>query len=207
MLVLVASGGVALGGAAEDRALIGQLDREVIALKQRVAALKESLETCSVESAPDPLYSEILSVLSGQAAVVAREGRDVAVTVQVDVLFSAASLGMREEADPVLDLLATALKIHPDVDVWVQVFLDTGTPNAKLVKQYPTAWELSAARAAAVVRQFSEGFGISPSRLVAVGRGDQSPVTSNDTVEGRAINRRVVFLLKRRLTLATGAAP
>lgn len=206
-MVALVVGGIALGGAADDRALIGQLDREVIALKQRVASLKESLATCTVETAPDPLYGELLSVLAGQAAVVERAGRDVAVTVQVDVLFSAASLGMREEADPVLDLLATALKIHPDVDVGVQVFLDTGTPNAKLVKQYPTAWELSAARAAAVVRQFSEGFGISPSRLSAIGRGDQLPVASNDTVEGRAVNRRVVFLLKRRPTLPSGVSP
>ena len=197
----------ALAGPAQDRALIGQLDREVIALRQRVALLQDSLTTCSVETAPDPLYTELLSVLAGQSAAVTREGRDTGVTVPVDVLFSAASLGLREEADPVLDLLATALRIHPDIDVWVQVFLDNGDPSPKLAKQYPTAWELSAARAAAVVRHLSEGFGVSPSRLSAIGRGDQLPVASNDTVEGRAANRRVLFLLKRRVSLIPGPTP
>lgn len=194
-------------GPVEDRALISQLDREVIALKQRLAIVQSSLATCSVETAPDPLYAELLSVLAGLPATVERQGRDTTVTVPVDTLFSAGSLGMREEAEPVLDLLAIALKIHVDVDVAVVVFLDNGTPNPKLVKQFPTAWELSAARSAAVVREFTEGFGVSPSRMTASGRGDQLPISSNDTVEGRATNRRVVFVLSRRPSLSPGSAP
>jgi chemotaxis protein MotB len=55
---------------------------------------------------------------------------------------------------------------------------------------YPSNWELSAARAGSVVRLFQEN-GIAADRLVAVGRAENRPVTSNATAEGRAQNRRV----------------
>ncbi|MCP9759353.1 flagellar motor protein MotD [Aquitalea sp. S1-19] len=57
---------------------------------------------------------------------------------------------------------------------------------------YPSNWELSAARAGSVVRLFQEN-GIAADRLVAVGRAENRPVTSNASAEGRAKNRRVAI--------------
>lgn len=57
--------------------------------------------------------------------------------------------------------------------------------------QYPSNWELSTARAVAVVRYLSEVEMIDPSRLSARGYGEYSPIAPNDTAENRAANRRV----------------
>jgi len=66
-------------------------------------------------------------------------------------------------------------------------------------KQYPSSWELSAARAVAVLKYFTER-GISPLRLSAAGYGKYHPLYPNDTPEGRAKNRRVVLsFLKNEL--------
>jgi chemotaxis protein MotB len=67
---------------------------------------------------------------------------------------------------------------------------------------FPSNWELSAGRAASVVRAFA-GAGVAPERMEAAGRAALDPVTTNVTAEGRARNRRVEVLLPR---VATGQA-
>jgi chemotaxis protein MotB len=66
--------------------------------------------------------------------------------------------------------------------------------------QYPTNWELSAARAASVVRMLAID-GVEPSRMAAVGYGEFQPVTDNDSAEGRSRNRRVVLVISRNLEI------
>lgn len=63
--------------------------------------------------------------------------------------------------------------------------------------QFPSNWELSSARAIAVVRFFEEGQ-IPASRLRAVGYAASQPLSSNATAEGRAVNRRVELVLRDR---------
>ncbi|WP_087718087.1 OmpA family protein [Salinicola salarius] len=63
-----------------------------------------------------------------------------------------------------------------------------------LAPQFPSNWDLSAARAIAVVR-YLVGQGVDASRLRAIGYGDTRPAASNATSAGRASNRRVDILL------------
>jgi chemotaxis protein MotB len=62
--------------------------------------------------------------------------------------------------------------------------------------RYPSNWELSSARAAAVVQLFIEE-GVDSSRLVAAGYGEFQPVGPNDTPENRTRNRRVVLMISK----------
>jgi chemotaxis protein MotB len=62
--------------------------------------------------------------------------------------------------------------------------------------RYPSNWELSSARAAAVVQLFIEE-GINASRLVAAGYGEFQPVAPNDSPENRTKNRRVVLMISK----------
>ena len=183
---------------AGDRTLVGQLDREVIALQQKVVRLEAAVSTCSTETQPDPLFVELKSVLVGLPAQVTRQGGRVAVTVALDTLFVPDSRTLREEAVPLLDLLSTALKLHPSVSVTVIAHHDTGAIPVAFQKAFGTAWEFSAWRAALVVHALSARFGVLPAQLTAAGRGDQDPVSSNDTPEGRYLNRRLVLILDPR---------
>ncbi|MBL8074968.1 MAG: OmpA family protein, partial [Nitrospira sp.] len=61
--------------------------------------------------------------------------------------------------------------------------------------QFPSNWELSAARAVMVVRVLSELFAVPSERLSAVGHADTRPVTANLDVEQRAKNRRVEVVI------------
>ncbi len=62
-------------------------------------------------------------------------------------------------------------------------------------KKYPGNWELSTARATAVVRLLQDQGKVDPERLFAVGGSLYHPVASNDTLEGRSQNRRVEIVL------------
>ena len=179
-------------GAATDRELIGQLDREVIALKQKVKILEDRLAGCAEGGTTSPLYPELVQVYSGGPVKVERTGATTRVILPGELLFSTGSVTVREEADFALDLLATALKLHMDARVLLVGHTDSDPPPAPFRKLYPSNWELSYARALAVARALTEGHGVPYTRFTVAGRADLDPLTGNDTPEGRAINRRVV---------------
>ena len=70
-------------------------------------------------------------------------------------------------------------------------------------ERYVSNWELSAARATAVVRGFVD-IGIEPERLAAVGYGEYHPVATNATPEGREKNRRVTIIVARDADVQRG---
>ena len=89
-----------------------------------------------------------------------------------------------------LDKLADVLKPFPN-----PVRVEGHTDNRPIkTSAFPSNWELSAARAASVVHEFTKD-GIDPLRLEIVGFGEFHPRQANDTVEGRNANRRVAILV------------
>jgi chemotaxis protein MotB len=79
--------------------------------------------------------------------------------------------------------------------VRVEGHTDDVPVSRRLKEKFTSNWELSAARAANVVRYFQFGKGIDPARMEAVGLGPYRPDAPNDSFEGRAQNRRVVIVL------------
>ena len=67
--------------------------------------------------------------------------------------------------------------------------------RSRLRKRFPSNWELSSARAAAVARFFETETGIPPNRMEIVGYSHQQPITGNQTEEGRTKNRRVEIIV------------
>jgi chemotaxis protein MotB len=67
--------------------------------------------------------------------------------------------------------------------------------HSRLQAQYPSNWELSAARATNVVRFLQDQAGIAPERLQAIGMAEYRPVASNKTPAGRGQNRRIEITL------------
>lgn len=117
-----------------------------------------------------------------------REGRRVEVVIQNGVLFPSGSPRPSEPFISPLESVARVIRGRGH-----QVRVEGYTDNVPIEGgPYPSNWELSAARAATVVRLFSE-LGVTPERLSAIGRGEYQPVATNNTPTGRARNRRVVI--------------
>jgi chemotaxis protein MotB len=80
------------------------------------------------------------------------------------------------------------------------IVVEGHTDNIRIsTPQFPSNWELSAARAASVVRLFIDTE-VDPRRLTATGYADQRPVADNATSEGRQSNRRVAITIESRAT-------
>ncbi len=114
----------------------------------------------------------------------------VEVEIRTSLLFKVGQANMGKEAQEVIKELSLSLKGIPN-HVHVEGFSD----NLPIkTRRYPSNWELSAARAASVVRLLVKQ-GVDPSRLAAVGYGEYRPIASNDTAEGRNKNRRVAVVI------------
>ncbi|MES2819719.1 MAG: flagellar motor protein MotD [Pseudomonadota bacterium] len=101
--------------------------------------------------------------------------------------------------DMAFDIIEKVAKILAPYEnpVHVEGFTDNLPIKTPL---YPTNWELSAARAASIVRMLAMD-GLNPRRLAAVGYGEFQPVADNASAEGRGRNRRVVLIISRDLDL------
>jgi len=132
-----------------------------------------------------------LSHLVDQGLVAVR-GNDLWLEIEIkdSILFSSGSAQLRPDAVPVLNQMAGVLRGFRN-SVRVEGFTDN-VPIRTLV--YPSNWELSAARAASVVRLLAKG-GIDPKRMSALGYGEHRPIADNGTPEGRSANRRVVLVV------------
>jgi len=159
-----------------DNAIEG--DQE-ISEAQALSQLGESLE-----DALSPLIDRDL---------VSVEKNDLWVEVELNsnMLFGSGNASLSDEALRVLWKVAKPVRKLNNA-VQVEGFTDNIPINSF---EYPSNWELSGARAASVVHLFTK-YGIKPDRLAAVGYGEQHPVDSNETPEGRERNRRVVIVIQ-----------
>lgn len=124
--------------------------------------------------------------------------RGLVVHIMESALFDQGSAELKSRAMEVLDLIANELRDRPN-HVRVEGHTDD-TPIHTAV--YPSNWELSSARATAVVRYYTENRTIPPERISALGYGEYRPVVPNNNIENRAMNRRVdVVILTMDMTL------
>lgn len=104
--------------------------------------------------------------------------------------FAPGDATMREDARVLIETMADAIK-NSDAQLRVEGHTDS-TPIA--TSRYPSNWELSSARASAVLAQFVAR-GVSPARLSLAGYAGERPIADNNTPEGRALNRRVDLVI------------
>ncbi|CAM5459670.1 flagellar motor protein MotD [Rhodanobacter lindaniclasticus] len=132
-----------------------------------------------------------LQPLIDRKLVVVRHTPDwLEIEIRTDILFPSGVAQLSASANAVLQNLAGILARFPNA-LRVEGFTDN-MPIA--TAQYPSNWELSAARAASVARLFATT-GVAPDRLGIIGWGEVRPLADNDTAEGRNQNRRVLVVV------------
>lgn len=127
------------------------------------------------------------SIGNDQVSIV-NTGNALIVTMPQDILFSVDSAEVRRDLRRDLRALAQNLQQYPNSTV--QVVGHTDNTGAAAYNQ-----NLSARRANAVGNVLINN-GVSPGRIVAIGRGEDQPIASNQTAQGRAQNRRVEIIIR-----------
>ena len=171
----------------ESRTQIADLGRRLnLALAQRVQDLSRYRSD---------FFGRLRQILEGRADVRVVGDRFV---FQSEVLFDPGQADIQPGGTPDLDALAAAIlqletEIPPDIN-WV-LRIDGHTDSRPInTPQFPSNWELSAARAIAVGKYLIEQ-GVSARHIVPAGFGEFSPIDGGDSDEAYARNRRIEFKL------------
>lgn len=138
------------------------------------------------------VYAELAKVLSQFKDIrVSYDGNNVRVAMPVEGVFASGDATIRKNGETWIQVFGKTLKNAEVKELRVEGHSDNVPIHSRT---YPSNWELSAARAATVVRYLA-GLGIDPKRLAAVGYADSRPVADNRSDESRRKNRRIEFTI------------
>jgi chemotaxis protein MotB len=165
-----------------------ELDRQrsVVRIQNEVIALLDDTRNTIASSLQEQVAAEKIEF---------RESRDQLRLVLLDtIVFEPGSMGLTAEGKKVLAALAESLRGQSQPIV-VEGHTDNLPIGTSLRERFPSNWELSAARAAAVARFLQSEGGINPGRLSIQAFSYHRPVADNRTEEGRRRNRRIEIVL------------
>ena len=186
----------ALGDAFGGRSLAPQAHTSVepvlplshIVNRKRAEAARRERERMEI-LAKDLTATLMPLVKSGQVRVT-QNARGIGIELNASVLFAQGEATLQQEAREVLGAVAGLLKDAPQ-----RIEVGGHTDNLPITNErFASNWELSAVRAASVVRLFIES-GVQDVRLSAIGHGATRPVAPNDTPANQARNRRVAVMI------------
>ena len=120
----------------------------------------------------------------------------VYVSISDRMLFQSGSYQISNRAEEVIGKIASIVNDHNELDILVEGHTDS-VPIAN--ECMADNWDLSVKRATSIVRLMQQKFGVQPERMTAGGRSKYIPKETNDTVEGRAINRRTEIVILPKL--------
>ncbi|MHC4504752.1 MAG: OmpA/MotB family protein [Planctomycetota bacterium] len=167
---------------------------DIAELKRQLAALRAEIRRAEVEEGPKVAaekQAQFAGDLSKAGLRVTSRGPEVVVTLASTILFGPGEVSVRKDGrEPLLALAKSLAKRFPDRFVRVDGHTDSSPPR-RVARAYPTNWDLSIARALAIVRFLTEEGELPRERVFAAAYGHYRPVSDNETPSGRDANRRV----------------
>jgi chemotaxis protein MotB len=177
-----------------------ELDAKEALLSEREKSIDEMRKVIARQ---DSITSRLNSILrnallgfnSDELSVEIKNGK-VYVSMSDKLLFKSGSSAVEQKGKEALKLLGGVLDKNTDIDILVEGHTDNVPIKTSV---YKDNWDLSVARATSIVRILATDYKITPTRMTASGKGEFFPKASNDTSEGRAINRRTEIILSPKL--------
>jgi chemotaxis protein MotB len=157
----------------------------------------------TLESIRRRLTAELEQEINLQRAEISRDGRGLVVSLPERATFRTGSADVTTEARQLIVRVAAALEPLPN-----PIRIEGHTDDVPIrTSRYASNWELSTARAAAVVTLLISGEHVQPERLSAAGYGEFHPRAANDSAENRARNRRIDLVIADAAGTPEGIRP
>ena len=153
-------------------------------------ALKQRIDTAAAE---DGLRSKVETEVTSDGLMVKIRSDDL--------LFDSGSASLKPRSKRLIGRISQLMRLDGKHAIRVSGHTDSVPVSGR----YPSNWELSTARASAVVRAMARNR-VSPARMEAAGKSYLAPVASNSTDRGRSKNRRVEILIPRQKVAAAADA-
>ena len=183
--------------AAKGHNEIQELQRQVIDLKGQ-KALTEAKKG-QLKSTYEALISDLKKQIENQEVTIKAFKEKISVTFVDRILFEFGKATITPEGGKILKKVGEILKNVQGKQIRVAGHTDNIPIMPEYRYRFQSNWELSAGRAAAVVRHFQKKIRLDPRNLEALGRSFYEPIASNETREGRAQNRRVEITISPKI--------
>jgi chemotaxis protein MotB len=164
---------------------VNELESLIAAKEASMKKLKETL-------------SKSLKAFEGKGLTIQQRDGKVYVSMENKLLFESGSWAVGVEGKKAVVAVGKVLGDNPDISVLIEGHTDNDKLTAA-VGQIENNWDLSTKRATAIVNIIGENAKVNKQNLTAAGRGEYSPLMSNDTPEGKAKNRRIEIILTPKL--------
>ncbi|AEV31782.1 flagellar motor protein [Owenweeksia hongkongensis DSM 17368] len=176
------------------------LERSLESIKEkdmRINSLNEAIsKKDSVTLALVTSLKGVLGNINDEDIEISVEKGVVYVSLSDKLLFKSGSYYVSSRAKEVLGKVAKVVKNKPDMDLMVEGHTDNVSIKNTVLEDN---WDLSVKRATSIVRILQDDFGVDPARMTAAGRSYYVPVSSNDSAEGRSLNRRTRIIILPKL--------
>ena len=181
------------------RQKVANLEGENKRLKEDIAALQRVKEekVKEVSNTYEQLLQNMKSeIAQGQVTISELKGK-LTVNMEAAILFDSGKADVKTDGLEILFKMVETLKSVKDKAIRIEGHTDNVQISGALTRQYPTNWELSAARAINVAKYLQQQ-GLDPANLSAAAFAEFKPVADNGAKEGRAKNRRIEITLVAR---------
>jgi chemotaxis protein MotB len=176
---------------------VSSLEKRLSDLRSQREDLKTQLD--EMKSTHTAMVRDLQSQIQNKEVTISALKEKLSISFVDRILFDFGKATISPQGREILAKVGTILKNVGAKQVRVVGHTDNKPIHPDYRYKFPSNWELSAARAAAVVRYFQHEIGLDPENLEAVGRSFYDPVASNNIAEGRAQNRRVNIVIAPKL--------
>lgn len=181
---------------AEQQSKLSESQKDLQQKKQKLEQLQSLLN--QQKQASEELRNKMTEALKGfnsnELSVYNKDGK-VYVSLSEQLLFPSGSAVVNPKGVDALSKLAAVLNLNSDVAVNIEGHTD----SIPIRGRYQDNWDLSTARANAIVRILVNNYKVDPTRVISSGHSYYEPVATNSTAEGRAKNRRTDIILSPKL--------
>ncbi|WPS87566.1 OmpA family protein [Brevibacillus halotolerans] len=173
---------------------VAEMKKKALEAEIRELSAKRDVKAIGAEQQDEPVERNIQVVKEkvGEALQefhipFVEQSDGVMIRLPENLLFASGSADLAPDGQKVIDRLADVLQKFPH-----QVRIEGHTDDSPITKnQYVANWDLSLARAKAVMQEFVQERGLSPARFIVAGFGETKPLVENTTEKNRQQNRRV----------------
>lgn len=163
------------------------------AQEQKEKKAKEILQKYEEQDVAAKLKEEMRRAGMEDMTEVQMTDKQIKINIAAPVLFASGKAALSPVSAEVLGPVAKVLSRLPN-DIVIEGHTDSVPIRSG---DYATNWELSAARADAVVELLAKRYAIPQERMIAAAYGEYRPVADNATAAGRARNRRIEIIVSR----------
>ncbi len=183
---------------AAENARLETLKKELESRSKRVAELENVIASKDAEMTKlKDAISKALTNFEGKGLTVEQRNGKVYVSMENKLLFQSGSWAVGSQGKQAVKQLGEVLAENPEIAILIEGHTDNVPYKGN--DQLSGNWDLSTKRATAIVNILRENPAINPENLTAAGRGEYAPIATNDTVEGKAKNRRIEVILTPKL--------